>query len=120
MQITRQERDALWDTLVTDLMTVGDVALFLSRGDEETAQCLHQRYLQDLRLLDHIGWQRAHHQQTFDLPIERDDELAHTIQRLGISAATALADALQDVDFDAIQRLNVACRTGARATLLQP
>jgi hypothetical protein len=116
MQITRQERDALWDTLVTDLMTVGDVALFLSRGDEDTAQHLHQRYIQDVQLLDRIGWQRAHHQQTFDLPVERDDEIAHTIQRLATSAATALADALAEIDFDSLQRLNVVCRTGARAT----
>jgi hypothetical protein len=69
-----------------------------------------------VRLLDHIGWQRTHHGQTFDLPIERDDELAYTIQRLAASAASALADALGDVDFDAIQRLAVVCRTGARAT----
>jgi hypothetical protein len=116
MQITREERDALWDTLVTDLMSVGDLALVLSRGDEDAAQRLHQRHMQDVRLLDHIGWQRTHHGQTFDLPVERDDELAHTIQRLGILAATALADELQDIDFDALQRLSVACRTGARVT----
>jgi hypothetical protein len=115
MQITRQERDALWDHLVSDLMSVGDLALVLSRGDEDAAQRLHQRHIQDVRLLDHIGWQRTHHKQTLDLPIEGDDDLAHTIQRLGISAAAALANTLQDIDFDAIQRLNLVCRTGARA-----
>ena len=94
MQITREERDALWDTLVTDLMTVGDLALVLSRGDQDAALRLHQRHLQNVRLLDHIGWRRTHHGQTFDLPIERDDELAHTMQRLTASAASALADAL--------------------------
>jgi hypothetical protein len=49
------------------------------------------------------------------LPIERDDDLAHTIQRLATLAASALADALRDIDFDSIQRLSVMCRTGARA-----
>jgi hypothetical protein len=114
MQITRQERDALWDTLVTDLMSVGDLALVLSRGDEDAAQRLHQRHNQNVRLLDHIGWQRTHHKQTFDLPVERNDDLAHTIQRLATLAASALADELQDIDFNSIQRLNVVCRTGAR------
>jgi hypothetical protein len=116
MQITRQERDALWDTLVTDLMSVGDLALVLSRGDEDAAQRLHQRHSQNVRMLDHIGWRPTHHQQNFELPIERDDDLARTIQRLAALAASALADALRDIDFDAIQRLNVVCRTGARAT----
>jgi hypothetical protein len=116
VQITREERDALWDTLVTDLMTVGDLALVLSRGDQDAALRLHQRHIQNVRLLDHIGWQRTHHGQTFDLPLERDDELAHTVQRLAASAASALADALGDVDFDSIRRLAVVCRTGARAT----
>jgi hypothetical protein len=116
MQITREERNALWDLLVSDLMSTGDLALVLSRGDEDAAQRLHQRHIQDVRLLDHIGWQRTHHGQTFDLPIERDDDLAHTIQRLATLAASALADALRDIDFDAIQRLTIVCRTGARAT----
>jgi 3-mercaptopyruvate sulfurtransferase SseA len=117
MQITREERDALWDHLVNDLTSVGDLALVLSNGDQDAAQRLHQRHIQDVQLLDHIGWQQTHHQQqTFDLPTEHDDDLAHTIQRLGISAAAALANALQDIDFDAIQRLNLVCRTGARAT----
>lgn len=114
MQITREERNALWDTLVTDLMTVGDLALVLSRGDQDAALRLHQRHIQNVRLLDHIGWQRTHHGQTFDLPIERDNELAHTIQRLTISAASALADALGDVDFDSLRRLATVCRAGAR------
>lgn len=87
-----------------------------SRGDEDAAQRLHQRHIQDVRLLDHIGWQRTHHQQTFDLPIESDDDLAHTIQRLGMSAAVALADALLDIDLDRIQRLTVVCGAGERAT----
>ncbi|WP_327469552.1 hypothetical protein [Baekduia sp.] len=116
MHITREERDALWDLLVSDLMSIGDLALVLSRGDEDAAQRLHQRHTQDVRLLDHIGWQRTHHGQTFDLPVERDDELAHTIQRLATSAASALADALRGIDFDSLQRLAAVCRTGARAT----
>jgi len=116
VQISREERDALWDYLVGDLMSVGDLALVLSRGDEDAAQRLHQRHIQDVRLLDHIGWQRTHHQQTFDLPLERDDDLARTIQRLGTSAAVALANALLDIDLDRIQRLIVVCGAGARAT----
>jgi hypothetical protein len=116
MQITREERNALWDLLVSDLMSVGDLARVLSRGDEDAAQRLHQRHIQDVRLLDHIGWQRTHDQQTFDVPIEHDNELAHTIQRLGMSAAAALADALLDIDLDRIQRLTVICGTEARAT----
>jgi hypothetical protein len=116
VQINREERDALWHQLINDLMGAGDLALVLSRGDEDAGRRLHERHIGDVRLLDHIGWQGDDHRDSFDLPVERDAGLADTMRRLGGLAAIALADAILDTDFSLLERLARTSQTCARAT----
>lgn len=113
MQISREERDALWDHLISDLMRAGDLPLVLSHGDVDAARRLHKRYAEDVRLLEIIGWQRAHFAQSFELPTESDPALADTLRRLGTSAGAALAGTLLEVDLGAIERLARVCQVGA-------
>lgn len=117
MQINRAERDALWNHIITDLGSTDDFALVLSRGDEDAARRLHERRAQDIRLLDLIGWQRDHDQQTFELPFETDTDIAETLRRLSITAGATLAGALLDADLPGLERLAHLCQVCSEGPL---
>jgi hypothetical protein len=117
MKINREERDALWDHLIADLMRTDDFALVLSRGDEDAARRLNERRIQDIRLLDIIGWQRTHHKQAFKLPFERDTGIAETLRRLSVTAGAALAGTLLEIDLPALERLARVCQVCSEGPL---
>jgi hypothetical protein len=54
--ITRAQRDALYEEMLTDPTAVGDIHLELDNGDGEEARRLWRRFEAELRLLDELGW----------------------------------------------------------------
>jgi hypothetical protein len=55
--VTSQQRDALYDRILSRLSGIEDIWLAASRGDYETADRLGREYSDELRLvLDDLGW----------------------------------------------------------------
>jgi hypothetical protein len=70
--ITRAQRDALYQEMLTDLTAVGDIYITLNADDGDAARRLWRRFEPELRLLDQIGWDAAdpREQVAVDLPPE--------------------------------------------------
>jgi hypothetical protein len=70
--ITRAQRDALYEEMLTDLTAVGDIHLELDKGNGEDARQLWRRFEAELRLLDQLGWNPVEPREQFaiDLPPE--------------------------------------------------
>lgn len=70
--ITRAQRDALHEEVMTDLTAVGDVYHLLSQGDSDAARSMWRHFDAEFRLLDEIGWEREDGRERFviDLPAD--------------------------------------------------
>jgi hypothetical protein len=70
--ITRAQRDALYEEMLTDLTAVGDIYLALNNGDGARARRLWRRFEPELRLLEQLGWNPVEPLERFtiDLPHE--------------------------------------------------
>lgn len=57
IEITPEQRDALYEQILIKLSGIGDVWIAVCAGDYETADRLGRAYSDDLRLvLDDLGW----------------------------------------------------------------
>lgn len=103
--IDREQRDAIYADLMTDLSGVGDISVELDGGDVPTAQRLRREYEDDLRLLDDLGWTEEVSAESFELT-QQPDALERTIRRLRESAIHCLAITTVDQkeEQDAAQR----------------
>jgi hypothetical protein len=91
LAITTEQRDAIYEEVLIDLSGIGDLVLLLDRGEHEAARDHGQRFIEDLRLLDDLGWMPG--------PGDRRDEfvltmppaeLARALRRLNDNAATVV------------------------------
>lgn len=80
IQIGTQTRELLYQSAVADLSGIGDVMIELDAGRVLEAQLLRQRFEDELRLLDDLGWNAADERGTFELtmPVEQLTRLLGT------------------------------------------
>jgi hypothetical protein len=55
--ITREQRDAIHQELLTELTGSGDIWAELQSGDYDAAKRTRRRFEDEMRLLDDIGWE---------------------------------------------------------------
>lgn len=117
MIITRTQRDALYQYVVTDLAKVGDVAPALQAGDAAEAKRLRLCYEEDLALLDLLGCQTGDERAGYELRLS--DDAARALERLHAIARELIADSMIEVTGDvlgeAVQVVK-ACSTILRET----
>lgn len=89
IKLNRQQREALYGELVTDLSGTGDIQINLDSEDYEGAQRLRRRYEEDMRLLDDLGWEPNQERDEFEITMHHEN-LARVLRRLNHSAADTL------------------------------
>jgi hypothetical protein len=87
--ITRAQRDAIYEVVVTHLAGIGDVWLSVDRREFATAERLGCGFAEDLRLLEDLGWAEIIDRETVALTVP-PDELTGTLARLHRDAAGSL------------------------------
>jgi hypothetical protein len=109
LTITRAQRDAIYEMVLTHLAGIGDVWICVDRREFATAKRLGRAFAEDLRLLEDLGWAETTDRETVALTVPRD-ELTHTLARLHEDAAGSLGtyvsrpkdDARERVTYDAV------------------
>lgn len=91
LTITRAQRDAIYEAVVTHLSGIGDVWIVLEGGDFATAKRLGRDFAEDLLLLEGLGWTPSIDRETVPLTVP-PGELTRTLTRLHKHAAGALGD----------------------------
>ncbi len=71
--INREQRDAIYAEVTLDLDGIGDLAIAMNNSDYETARRYRQRFEDDMRLLDDLGWGREEHRDEFELTMPMPD-----------------------------------------------
>jgi NTP pyrophosphatase (non-canonical NTP hydrolase) len=84
--ITARQRWALYEQIRNDLTGIGDLVLAFERGEVEEARRLRDRYVQELRLLDDLGW--AENDDGTEIAMDAP-RLAATLRCLSHAAADA-------------------------------
>jgi hypothetical protein len=87
--ITRAQRDAIYEMLLTRLTGIGDVWISVHGGDFGTAKRLGRDFAEDLRLIEDLGWTETTDRETVALTVP-PDELTRTLARLHQDAAGSL------------------------------
>jgi len=71
--IDRTARDALYEEVLTELTGSGDVWAEMQAGDYDAARRTRDRLLDDMRLLDDIGWEPDPDRELFELTMDAPD-----------------------------------------------
>lgn len=93
--ITRAQRDALYQEMLTDLTAVGDIYLALNNGDGTQARRLWQRFDPELRLLDQLGWNPVESFDRFEIVLP-DEVLVRALGDLQDRAERAVGEHLDE------------------------
>jgi hypothetical protein len=65
--ITRPQRDAIYEMVITHLTAIGDVWLCVKRRDFADAKAMGRKFAEDLRPLEDLGWSEAIERETVTL-----------------------------------------------------
>ena len=87
--ITRAQRDAVYELVITRLTAIGDVWLSIKRGEFADARQMGREFAEDLRLLEDLGWAETIDRETASLtqPLQ---ELTRTLARLHKDASASV------------------------------
>lgn len=89
LTISREQRNAIYELVLTHLTGIGDVWIEIENRDFARAKRLGRAFAEDLRLLDALGWSETIDRERVTLAIA-PDELARTVARLHRDASAAL------------------------------
>jgi len=89
LTITRAQRDAIYEVVLTHLTGIGDVWISVDRREFATAKRLGRAFAEDLRLLEDLGWAETIDHKTVALTAP-SDEPGRTLARLHKDAAGSL------------------------------
>lgn len=95
LELTRKQRDAVRDEVVTDLSGVGDLAMVVDRGDLTTALRFRDRFIAGVRLLDDLGWTADDPREVFELTLALD-QLEPALEHLQDNATAVLRQHMLD------------------------
>ena len=87
--ITRAQRDALYELVITRLTAIGDVWLSIERREFADAKKMGREFAADLRLLEDLGWAETIDGETVALT-QPPAELTRTLARLHKDASASL------------------------------
>jgi hypothetical protein len=87
--MTRAQRDAIYEMVVTHLAGIGKVWICVDRREFATAKRLGRAFAEDLRLLEGLGWAETIDRETVALTVP-PDELTRTLARLHEDASGSL------------------------------
>jgi hypothetical protein len=87
--ITRVQRDAIYELVITRLTAIGDVWMSIKRREFADAKKMGREFAEDLRLLEDLGWAETIDRDTVSLtqPLE---ELSSALGRLHQDASGSL------------------------------
>jgi hypothetical protein len=110
ISLTRAQRDAVRDDLITELTPLADLPGLIDRGDYAAARRLRRRLEDYLRLLDDLGWGENDPGESFELTMP-SEQLERTIRELRDSAAGALGEHVREAyeNADTAYRNAIAC-----------
>jgi len=89
LTISRAQRDAIYELVVTHLTGIGDVWTTLENRDIATSKRLARAFVEDLHLLNDLGWDETIDSERVTLTVP-PGELVRTLARLHREAAGAL------------------------------
>jgi hypothetical protein len=89
LNITRAQRDAIYQVVIPHLTAIGDVWLCVRRREFADAKKMGREFSEELRLLDDLGWSETIDRDTVTLTVP-PDELIRTLTRLHRRAARSL------------------------------
>jgi hypothetical protein len=89
LTITRAQRDAIYEMVISHLTAIGDVWLCIDRREFASAKRLGREFAEDLRLLEDLGWSETIDREAVALTVP-PDELTRTLARLHRDAAGSL------------------------------
>jgi hypothetical protein len=89
LTITRAQRDAIYEAVMTHLTGIGDVWICVQRRDFACAKRLGRAFAEELRLLEDLGWSESIDRETVALTVPAE-ELTRTVARLHKDATGAL------------------------------
>jgi hypothetical protein len=88
--ITKAQRDGLYELVRNHIAGIGDIPIAMEeKGDFAEAERLGLRFVEDVRLLQDIGWQPHEERERFELTMPVD-ELTEVLQRLHEEAKQVL------------------------------
>jgi hypothetical protein len=87
--IDREQRDAIYEEVLTELTGSGDVWAEMQSGDYDAARRTRDRLVGDMRLLDDLGWEPEPDRERFELTMDAPD-LARTLRTLNDNARSTL------------------------------
>ncbi len=87
--ISRAQRDAIYEVVITHLTAIGDVWMCVDRREYADAQRVGREFAEDLRLLEDLGW-AAHIDRGTVALTQPPDELTRTLARLHKDASGSL------------------------------
>lgn len=105
--INRNDRDAIYDGLMTDLTAIGDIFGHPQNDEPMHAKRLRRRFEVELRLLDDLGWEKEPEGERFELRMPARD-LRPLIERVYWSAVGSLADHPHELVDEAVCALRAA------------
>jgi hypothetical protein len=106
--VTRAQRDAIYELVITRLTAIGDVWLSIKRREFADAKKMGREFAADLRLLEDLGWAETIDRDTVSLtqPVE---ELTSALARLHKEASTSVgAYVSRPKDEEALAQRDVA------------
>ena len=89
LTISREQRDVIYEVVVTHRAGIGDVWITLENRDIATSQRLARAFVEDLHLLNDLGWDETIDSERVTLAVP-PAELVRTRARLQREAAGAL------------------------------
>jgi hypothetical protein len=89
LNITRPQRDAIYEIVVDHLSAIGDVWLCMNQREFAEAKKIGREFAEDLRLLEDLGWSQTIDRDWVTLTVP-PDELTRTLARLHRRAARSL------------------------------
>lgn len=87
--ITREQRNAIYEEILTELSGSGDVWAEMQSGNYDAARRTRRRLEDDMRLLDDLGWEPEPDRETFELTMDPSD-LARALRGLNDNARATL------------------------------
>ena len=87
--ITRAQRDAVYELVITRLTAIGDVWLSIQRREFADARKMGSEFAEDLRLLEDLGWAETIDRETASLT-QPPQELTRTLARLHKDASASV------------------------------
>jgi hypothetical protein len=89
--INREQRNAIYEEILTELTGSGDIWAELQAGGYEAARRTRDRLSDDMRLLDDLGWEPEPDRETFELTMDPPD-LARALRVLSDNARATLSE----------------------------